>query len=124
MASSESRVVLINTDHLGLSRRLGVGTATTLVVANMIGTGVFTTTGLMLARLGSGWLVLLCWWAAEMEFVDYNVCLAEAFLRPQYEIRRDGGVLLRIYKLTAERRVSVIRNASPPPRQFSVARPP
>ncbi len=31
---------------------------------------------------------------------DYNMCLAEAFLRPDYEIRRDGGTILRIYKLT------------------------
>ncbi len=44
-----------------LRRRLGVGTATSVVVANMIGTGIFTTTGLMLARVESGWLVLACW---------------------------------------------------------------
>lgn len=44
-----------------LPRRLGLGTATSVVVANMIGTGIFTTTGLMLARTESGWLVLLAW---------------------------------------------------------------
>ncbi|MFQ5696141.1 MAG: amino acid permease, partial [Terriglobia bacterium] len=44
-----------------LRRRLGLGTATSVVVANMVGTGIFTTTGLMLARLESGWLVLACW---------------------------------------------------------------
>ena len=44
-----------------LPRRLGVGTATSIVVANMIGTGIFTTTGLMLARVESGGLVLACW---------------------------------------------------------------
>ncbi len=44
-----------------LRRRLGVGTATSVVVANMIGTGIFTTTGLMLAQVESGGLVLLCW---------------------------------------------------------------
>jgi len=27
----------------------------------MIGTGIFSTTGLMLARVESAWLVLLCW---------------------------------------------------------------
>jgi basic amino acid/polyamine antiporter, APA family len=45
----------------GLRRRLGVTTATSLIVASMIGTGIFSTTGLMLARVGSAWLVLLCW---------------------------------------------------------------
>ncbi len=44
-----------------LPRRLGLPTATSVVVANMIGTGIFTTTGLMLSRVESGWLVLLCW---------------------------------------------------------------
>jgi APA family basic amino acid/polyamine antiporter len=45
----------------GLPRRLGLGTATSVVVANMIGTGIFTTSGLMLAHTESGWLVLLAW---------------------------------------------------------------
>ena len=45
----------------GLRRRLGLATAITVIVANMIGTGIFTTTGLMLAKLESGWMVLLCW---------------------------------------------------------------
>ena len=42
-------------------RRLGQGAATALVVANMVGTGVFTTSGVLLQRLGSPWLVLLTW---------------------------------------------------------------
>ena len=44
-----------------LPRRLGTGTATLVVVANTIGTGIFTTTGLMLAELASPALVLACW---------------------------------------------------------------
>src|SRR5574337_1082072 len=44
-----------------LPRRLGLGTATSVVVANMIGAGIFTTSGLMLAHTESGWLVLLAW---------------------------------------------------------------
>ncbi len=44
-----------------LPRRLGLVTATSVVVANMIGTGIFTTTGLMLAHTESGWLVLVAW---------------------------------------------------------------
>lgn len=42
-------------------RRLGVGTATLLVVASMVGTGVFTTTGFLIADIGSLPAVLLAW---------------------------------------------------------------
>ena len=42
-------------------RRLGLGSATALVVASMVGTGVFTTSGILIADLGSTWLVLLVW---------------------------------------------------------------
>lgn len=42
-------------------RRLGPGAATALVVANMVGTGVFTTSGILMDILGSPWLVLLAW---------------------------------------------------------------
>jgi len=53
---------------------------------------------------------------------DYNICLAEAFLHPEFEIRRDGGALLRIYKLTAGSPLVVARDAFPAPQQFSVTR--
>jgi hypothetical protein len=53
---------------------------------------------------------------------DYNMCLAEAFLRPEYEIRRDGGIILRIYKLTAESNLAVKRDAFAPPKRFSATR--
>ncbi len=42
-------------------RRLGPGAATALVVANMVGTGVFTTSGILMGILGSPWLVLIVW---------------------------------------------------------------
>jgi len=42
-------------------RQLGLATATALVVANMIGTGVFTTSGFLLADLRSPWIVLAAW---------------------------------------------------------------
>lgn len=45
----------------GVPRRFGLVTSSALVVANMIGTGVFTTSGFLLADLGSAWLVLLAW---------------------------------------------------------------
>jgi len=42
-------------------RSLGLTSATALVVANMIGAGVFTTSGFLLADLGSPWYVLAAW---------------------------------------------------------------
>lgn len=44
-----------------LARRLGLASATTLVVSNMIGTGIFTTTGFLAGDLGRPWLLLLGW---------------------------------------------------------------
>ncbi|MBN1944521.1 MAG: amino acid permease [Bradymonadales bacterium] len=44
-----------------IPRRLGLFTATMVVVASMIGTGVFTTTGLLLTEIGSSGGVLLAW---------------------------------------------------------------
>lgn len=40
---------------------LGLTSASALVVANMIGAGVFSTSGFLLADLGSPWLVLAAW---------------------------------------------------------------
>ncbi len=42
-------------------RSLGLTSATALVVANMIGAGVFTTSGFLIADLGSPWYVLAAW---------------------------------------------------------------
>ena len=42
-------------------RRLGLLSATTLVVARMLGSGLFTTSGFLLASLQSPWQVLLAW---------------------------------------------------------------
>ncbi len=44
-------------------RQLGLLTATALVIANMVGTGVFTTSGFLLADLKSPWAVLAVWLA-------------------------------------------------------------
>jgi APA family basic amino acid/polyamine antiporter len=44
-----------------LSRTLGLFPATNLVVANMIGAGIFTTSGLLMAELGSPSLMILLW---------------------------------------------------------------
>src|SRR5579859_3135132 len=45
----------------GLLRQLGFVSATALVVSNMVGMGIFTTTGFMARELGSGKLILAVW---------------------------------------------------------------
>jgi len=44
-----------------LLRQLGFYSATALVVSNMVGTGIFTTTGFMAGDLGSASIILWCW---------------------------------------------------------------
>ncbi len=45
----------------GLLRQLGFFSATALVVSNMIGTGIFSSTGFMAGDLGDARLILACW---------------------------------------------------------------
>src|SRR5262252_9464146 len=45
----------------GLLRQIGFAGATALVISNMIGTGIFATTGFMAGDLGSAQLILGCW---------------------------------------------------------------
>jgi APA family basic amino acid/polyamine antiporter len=45
----------------GLVRQLGFFSATALVISNMVGMAIFTTTGYMAADLGSARLILACW---------------------------------------------------------------
>ena len=45
----------------GLRRILGPGSATLIIVANMVGTGIFTTSGYILAQVGRPALLLACW---------------------------------------------------------------
>jgi basic amino acid/polyamine antiporter, APA family len=44
-----------------LLRQIGVVSATALVVSNMVGTGIFTSTGFMAADLGNAWVILAVW---------------------------------------------------------------
>src|SRR5438105_15620849 len=45
----------------GLLRQLGFFSATALVISNMVGTGIFATTGFLAGYLGSARLILACW---------------------------------------------------------------
>ncbi len=50
----------------GLLRQLGFFSATALVISNMVGTGIFATSGLMAGDLGSPWWMLACWAAGAL----------------------------------------------------------
>src|SRR5436309_1670024 len=50
----------------GLLRQVGFFSATALVISNMVGTGIFATTGFMAGDLGSAPLILACWMAGAL----------------------------------------------------------
>lgn len=60
-----------------LSRELGLGSAIVLVVANMVGTGVFTTSGFALAEVGSPAALLACWAVGGLFALAGALCYAE-----------------------------------------------
>ena len=50
----------------GLVRQIGFYSATALVISNMVGMVIFTSTGFMAAELGSATLILACWAAGAL----------------------------------------------------------
>ena len=62
MSSTRSFAPLTSpTDRPSLLRQLGLLSATALVISNMVGQGIFTSTGFLAADLGSAKLILLIW---------------------------------------------------------------
>jgi APA family basic amino acid/polyamine antiporter len=62
-------------------RDIGVFTATSIVVANIIGAGIFTTSGILAGLLpGPGW-VLLCWLVGGAIAIAGSLCYAELATR-------------------------------------------
>ncbi len=55
-------------------RSLGLPSATALIIASMIGSGVFMTSGFLLADLGSRWAVLLVWVAGGIVAMMGTLC--------------------------------------------------
>src|ERR1043166_2398704 len=53
--------IQIQTGKPGLLRQLGFFSATALVISNMVGTAIFTSTGFMAGDLGRAGLILACW---------------------------------------------------------------
>lgn len=78
------------------ARRVGTSAATLVVVSSMVGTGVFTTTGLLLRDLGSPLAVLAAWAVGGL----LAVCGALSYAELAAALPRNGGeyqLLGRIY---------------------------
>ncbi|HUE89346.1 MAG TPA: amino acid permease [Vicinamibacterales bacterium] len=60
-----------------LQRQVGMWSATALVVSNMIGTGIFTTTGFLAGDLGEPWLVLGIWVVGAAFALAGALCYSE-----------------------------------------------
>jgi basic amino acid/polyamine antiporter, APA family len=84
----------IDTDK-GLRRQFGGITATALVVANMIGAGIFTTSGILAGQLPSPGWVLACWIIGGLIAISGALCYAELATR----MPREGGEYLYLKRL-------------------------
>jgi APA family basic amino acid/polyamine antiporter len=49
-----------------LLRQVGLVSATALVISNMVGSGIFTTTGFLAGDLGDAWYVVGIWLAGAV----------------------------------------------------------
>ncbi len=68
-----------------VTRRIGLFTATAIVVANMIGTGIFTTSGIIAGQLpGPAW-VLFCWLFGGLIAIAGALSYAELATRMPHE---------------------------------------
>jgi len=64
-------------DNYELKRELGLFSATIIVVANMIGTGIFTTSGFIIKELGNPQAMLLCWFVGGVFALSGALCYGE-----------------------------------------------
>jgi APA family basic amino acid/polyamine antiporter len=68
-------------NRVQLERKLGTVSATAIVVANMIGAGIFVTSGLIAAQLPSPGWVLICWFFGGLIAISGALCYAELSTR-------------------------------------------
>jgi APA family basic amino acid/polyamine antiporter len=61
----------------GLIRQLGIVSATALVISNMVGTGIFTTTGFLAGQLGTAELVISIWVVGALFALVGSLCYSE-----------------------------------------------
>ncbi len=82
-------------NHNQIVRKIGVVTATSIVIANMVGAGIFTTTGLVAAGLPNPFWVLAFWMGGGLIALSGALCYAELATR----MPEDGGEYLYLSKL-------------------------
>ncbi len=78
-----------------IARKIGWITATSIVIANMIGAGIFTTSGLMAGNLPNPAWVMLFWFFGGMIAISGAMCYAELATR----MPEDGGEYLYLKRL-------------------------
>jgi len=66
---------MLNNHHL--KREIGLFSATILVIANMVGTGIFTTSGFIMEELGNPQAMLLCWLVGGVFALCGALCYGE-----------------------------------------------
>ena len=71
----------------GLLRQLGFISATALVISNMVGTGIFATTGFMAGDLGDARLILLAWFVGAV----FALCGALSYSELGINFPSSGG---------------------------------
>lgn len=64
-----------------LKREIGLFSSTTLVIANMVGTGIFTTSGFIIKELGNPLAMLLCWFVGGLFALSGALCYGELGVR-------------------------------------------
>jgi APA family basic amino acid/polyamine antiporter len=64
-------------NHSELKREIGLFSATILVIANMVGTGIFTTSGFIITELGNPQTMLLCWFIGGIFALSGALCYGE-----------------------------------------------
>jgi APA family basic amino acid/polyamine antiporter len=67
----------VSNGKIQLKRELGPFSATALVIANMVGTGIFTTSGFIMAELGDPKALLLCWLCGGLFALCGALCYGE-----------------------------------------------
>jgi basic amino acid/polyamine antiporter, APA family len=73
----QARTQQIPLGQTALKRDMGLGSATILVVASMIGTGIFTTSGFIMSSLQNPQAMLLCWFAGGILALSGAFCYGE-----------------------------------------------
>lgn len=73
----ETKMTTPQKSPVALLRQLGIVSATALVVSNMVGTGIFTTTGFLAGDLGDPRLVLGIWVVGALFALAGAFCYSE-----------------------------------------------